>query len=87
MLRDRRVVAERLDRLNVHQVGEVAVMPVPLLRGLFGARGRVDSARREDGEIDAVAVVRVLDVVAEEDGGPVAAVSGIENPVIRLHRR
>ncbi|MCI0463419.1 MAG: DNA polymerase IV [Gemmataceae bacterium] len=34
-------VAGRLERLNVHQVGEVAAMPVPLLRGLFGTQGRV----------------------------------------------
>lgn len=33
--------ADRLDRLNVHQVGEVALVPVPVLAGLFGARGRV----------------------------------------------
>ena len=26
----------RLERLNVQRVGEVAAMPVPLLRGLFG---------------------------------------------------
>ena len=36
-----RKVGDRLDRLNVHAVGEVAAMPVPVLRGLFGARGRV----------------------------------------------
>ncbi|HEV8059129.1 MAG TPA: DNA polymerase IV [Gemmataceae bacterium] len=29
----------RLDRLNVHRVGEVAGMPVPVLRGLFGNQG------------------------------------------------
>jgi DNA polymerase IV len=29
----------RLDRLNVHRVGEVADMPVPVLRGLFGNQG------------------------------------------------
>src|SRR5262249_54406653 len=34
-------VAGRLERLNVHQVGEVAAMPVPVLRGLFGAAGRI----------------------------------------------
>jgi DNA polymerase-4 len=34
-------VAGRLERLNVAEVGEVAEMPMPLLRGLFGARGRV----------------------------------------------
>ena len=33
--------AGRLDRLNVHQVGEVATVPVPVLAALFGARGRV----------------------------------------------
>lgn len=31
----------RLDRLNVHRVGEVAVMPVPVLRGLFGHQGPI----------------------------------------------
>jgi DNA polymerase-4 len=30
----------RLERLNVRQVGEVAAMPLPVLCGLFGARGR-----------------------------------------------
>jgi DNA polymerase-4 len=34
-------VEGRLDRLNVHQVGEVAGIPVPMLRGLFGSQGRV----------------------------------------------
>jgi DNA polymerase-4 len=34
-----RQVAERLARLNVYQVGEVAGMPVPVLRGLFGRPG------------------------------------------------
>jgi DNA polymerase-4 len=34
-------VADRLDRLNVQRVGEVAVIPVPILCGLFGSRGRV----------------------------------------------
>jgi DNA polymerase-4 len=33
-------VQARLDRWNVHRVGEVAVMPVPMLRSLFGAHGR-----------------------------------------------
>jgi DNA polymerase-4 len=33
-------VAERLDRLNVQRVGEVAGMPLPLLCGLFGKQGR-----------------------------------------------
>ncbi len=32
------VTAARLDRLNVQQVGEVAAMPAPLLRCLFGRR-------------------------------------------------
>jgi DNA polymerase IV len=34
-------VETRLDRLNVHRVGEVAAMPVPLLRNLFGKQGPV----------------------------------------------
>jgi DNA polymerase IV len=34
-------VETRLERLNVRQVGEVAVIPVPVMRGLFGAQGRV----------------------------------------------
>jgi DNA polymerase-4 len=34
-------IEARLERLNVGRVGEVAQMPVPVLRGLFGARGRV----------------------------------------------
>src|SRR5262249_50653954 len=34
-------VADRLFRLNVERVGEVAGMPVPVLAGLFGNRGRV----------------------------------------------
>jgi DNA polymerase-4 len=34
-------VQTRLERLNVQHVGEVAGMPVPLLRGLFGSQGRV----------------------------------------------
>jgi DNA polymerase-4 len=34
-------VQMRLERLNVRQVGEVAVIPVPLMRGLFGTQGRV----------------------------------------------
>jgi DNA polymerase-4 len=33
-------VAERLDRLNVQLVSEVAAMPVPVLCGLFGKQGR-----------------------------------------------
>jgi DNA polymerase-4 len=33
-------VAERLDRLNVRRVAELAGMPLPLLCGLFGERGR-----------------------------------------------
>jgi DNA polymerase-4 len=36
-----RKVADRLLRLNVEHVGEVAAMPVPILAGLFGAQGRV----------------------------------------------
>jgi len=35
-----RKVADKLERLNVHRVGEVAGMPVALLAGLFGAQGR-----------------------------------------------
>jgi DNA polymerase-4 len=34
-------VETRLERLNVRQVGELAVIPVPIMRGLFGAQGRV----------------------------------------------
>jgi DNA polymerase-4 len=34
-------IETRLERLNVRQVGELAVIPVPILRGLFGAQGRV----------------------------------------------
>ena len=34
-------VETRLQRLNVQQVGEIAVIPVPVMRGLFGAQGRV----------------------------------------------
>jgi len=34
-------VASRLERLNVQRVGEVAAIPVPVLCGLFGARGRI----------------------------------------------
>jgi DNA polymerase-4 len=30
-----------LDRLNVQRVGEVAAMPTPVLRGLFGKQGKV----------------------------------------------
>jgi DNA polymerase-4 len=33
-------ILARLERLNVHRVGEVASMPVPVLCGLFGPRGR-----------------------------------------------
>jgi DNA polymerase-4 len=35
-----RKVGDRLERLNVQAVGEVAGMPVPLLTGLFGRGGR-----------------------------------------------
>jgi len=31
----------RLEQLNVERVGEVAAMPVPVLRGLFGRQGRL----------------------------------------------
>lgn len=34
-------ISARLERLNVQRVAEVAAMPVPLLRGLFGRSGRV----------------------------------------------
>jgi DNA polymerase-4 len=34
-------IGTRLERLNVERVGEVAVMPVPVLRGLFGGQGRL----------------------------------------------
>lgn len=34
-------VENRLDRLNVQRVGTLAGVPVPVLRGLFGQRGRV----------------------------------------------
>jgi DNA polymerase-4 len=34
-------VDARLQRLNVRRVAEMAEMPVPILRGLFGARGRI----------------------------------------------
>jgi DNA polymerase-4 len=34
-------VEARLERLNVQRVGEIAAMPVPVLRGLFGKQGRV----------------------------------------------
>jgi len=34
-------VASRLERLNVQQVGEVAVIPLPILCGLFGNQGKV----------------------------------------------
>ena len=40
----------RLERLNVRRVGELAAMPLPVLCGLFGERGRVlrDRARGID---------------------------------------
>src|SRR5207249_764415 len=43
-------VRDRLQRLNVHRVGEVAAMPLAVLCGLFGERGRVlrDQARGVD---------------------------------------
>jgi DNA polymerase-4 len=34
-------VAARLDRLNVQHVGALAAVPLPVLRGLFGAQGRL----------------------------------------------
>jgi DNA polymerase-4 len=34
-------VGSRLERLNVERVGEVATMPAPVLRGLFGNQGRL----------------------------------------------
>jgi DNA polymerase-4 len=34
-------IEARFERVNVQRVGEVAAMPVPVLRGLFGAQGRV----------------------------------------------
>jgi DNA polymerase-4 len=34
-------VEVRLQRLNVQQVGEVAIIPVPVMRGLFGVQGRI----------------------------------------------
>jgi DNA polymerase-4 len=34
-------VAARLDRVNVQQVGALAGVPLPVLRGLFGAQGRL----------------------------------------------
>jgi DNA polymerase-4 len=34
-------IEARLERLNVRQVGEMAVIPVPVMRGLFGAQGRL----------------------------------------------
>jgi DNA polymerase-4 len=34
-------VEARLDRLNVQRVGQVAGVPVPVLRGLFGVRGQL----------------------------------------------
>jgi DNA polymerase-4 len=36
-----RKVGDRLDRLNVGRVGEVAAMPLQVLRGLFGGQGRL----------------------------------------------
>src|SRR5437867_2132498 len=36
-----RKIGDRLERLNVQRVKEVAAMPVPILRGLFGNQGRV----------------------------------------------
>jgi DNA polymerase-4 len=36
-----RKIGDRLERLNVQRVQEVATMPVPVLRGLFGNQGRV----------------------------------------------
>jgi DNA polymerase-4 len=36
-----RKIADRLEQLNVQRVKEVAVMPVPVLRGLFGNQGRL----------------------------------------------
>jgi DNA polymerase-4 len=36
-----RKAGERLERINVRRVGEVAAMPVPILRGLFCRQGRV----------------------------------------------
>jgi DNA polymerase-4 len=36
-----RQIGSRLERLNVERVGEVAAMPVAVLHGLFGQRGRV----------------------------------------------
>jgi DNA polymerase IV len=36
-----RKVEARLGRLNVQRVGEMAAVPLPVLRGLFGAQGRV----------------------------------------------
>jgi len=34
-------IETRLERLNVQRIGEMAGMPMPLLRGLFGPQGRV----------------------------------------------
>lgn len=34
-------VEARLERLNVQQVGELAIIPMPILRGLFGVQGRI----------------------------------------------
>jgi DNA polymerase-4 len=48
-------VAERLDRLNVRHVGELAGMPLPLLCGLFGNQGR--TLYRQAQGIDARPVV------------------------------
>ncbi len=36
-----RKIGDRLEQLNVQRVQEVAAMPVPILRGLFGNHGRV----------------------------------------------
>jgi DNA polymerase-4 len=36
-----RKVGDRLEQLNVQRVHEVAAMPVPVLRGLFGNQGRI----------------------------------------------
>jgi DNA polymerase-4 len=43
-------IGDRLERLNVHRVLEVAAMPLGVLHGLFGPRGRVlhDQARGID---------------------------------------
>jgi DNA polymerase-4 len=36
-----RKIGDRLEQLNIQRVHEVAAMPVPILRGLFGNQGRV----------------------------------------------